>query len=115
VDIFKEYRSVMSADAIAAIRTIWPKHTAKRMSRKWGRAVVTMKLWLSKGIPEYQLQMILADLEEEMGLYVDELTARHAALRSARLEEKTARTRRAGRPAAGETRPAARQAPEKRP
>jgi hypothetical protein len=115
VSLFEKDRSSMSAEALAAIRTVWPRHTAKHMSRKWGRAVVTMKLWLSKGIPEYQLQMILADLEKEMGQHVEELTARYAALRRARLEEKITRTRRAARDAAGEVRSLACQTPETRP
>lgn len=81
----------MSAQAIRAIRIVAPRHTAKWMSRKWGRAVVTTKQWLKNGVPEYLLQTILADLDEEFERYETELTAERAALRKARHEATTAR------------------------
>lgn len=81
----------MSAEAIRAIRVLAPRHTAKWMSRKWGRAVVTSKQWLRNGIPEYLLQTVLADLDEELELYERELTIARASLRKARHERQVAR------------------------
>lgn len=84
------YSSVSQA-VIAACRARWPHHTAKHMARKWGRAVVTTKLWLSKGIPAYQIHTILADLDDELSATIDELEQLHGQLRRTRLETTAAR------------------------
>lgn len=76
----------MSAEAITVIRTLWPRHTAKHIARRWGRATRTAKQWLRNGVPEYLLQTVLADLDEELASYERELTAARESLRKARDE-----------------------------
>lgn len=76
----------MTAEVIRAIRTVAPRHTAKWMSRRWGRAVVTCKQWLKNGVPEYLLQTVLADLDSELEAYERELTDARLAIRMARHE-----------------------------
>lgn len=76
----------MTAEVIRAIRTIAPRHTAKWMSRRWGRAVVTCKQWLKNGVPEYLLQTVLADLDKELERYERELLDARVAIRKARHE-----------------------------
>lgn len=80
----------MSVEVISALRARWPRHTAKHVAKRWGRAVVTAKWWLRNGVPEYLLQTILADLDAELAQMEEELTAQRAALRRARHEAKTA-------------------------
>jgi hypothetical protein len=76
-----------AAIAIEACRTVWPRHTAKHVARKWGRAVVTAKLWLRRGAPEYQIQMILADLDEELARQEAHLVRLRDEIRRARSAE----------------------------
>lgn len=76
----------MTAEVIRAIRTIAPRHTAKWMSRRWGRAVVTCKQWLKNGVPEYLLQTVLADLDNELERYERELLEARIAIRKAQHE-----------------------------
>jgi hypothetical protein len=71
----------------AAIRLRWPRHTAKHMSRKWGRAVITAKHWLKNGIPPYQFHTILADLDTELEAMERELVSVRAELRRAREQQ----------------------------
>lgn len=104
----------MSDAVIAACRARWPRHTAKRMAQKWGRAVVTTKLWLTKGVPAYQLHTILADLDDELTASIEELTELHASLRRARLAKKITRGAHLRRAGAGESAPALRPIPEGR-
>jgi hypothetical protein len=54
------------------------------MARKWGHAVITAKKWLARGIPEYQLQRILADLDEELARQEAELIRLRDEIRRAR-------------------------------
>jgi hypothetical protein len=95
----------MTTDVIGAIRTVAPRHTAKWMSRKWGRAVVTCKQWLKNGVPEYLLQTVLADLDEELEGYERELIEARAALKRARHERTASSIGNAARSGLGEGAP----------
>jgi hypothetical protein len=82
----------VSTAAIQACRAVWPRHTSKFMARKWGHAVITAKKWLARGIPEYQLQRILADLDEELARQEAELLRLRDEIRRARFEGSSARS-----------------------
>jgi hypothetical protein len=95
VSLSDRYKS-MSDVLTAAIRLRWPRHTAKHMSRKWGRAVITAKHWLKNGIPPYQHHAILADLDEELAVMERELVAIRDGLRRAREQQSQVPGRGAG-------------------
>jgi hypothetical protein len=77
----------MSDVLTAAIRLRWPRHTAKHIANRYGRAVITAKCWLRDGIPPYQFHTILADLDTELEAMERELTAVREGLRRAREQQ----------------------------
>jgi hypothetical protein len=95
VPISQRFRDVSDV-LTAAIRLRWPRHTAKHMSRKWGRAVITAKHWLRDGIPPYQQHTILADLDTELEAMERELVAIREGLRRVREQQSQVPGRGAG-------------------